>query len=302
MPLTALLDLVLLAALWGASFLFMRIAVPEFGPLPLVAVRVAIAAGVLLALLAWRRQVGSLRAPAGRLLLLGALNSAAPFALLAYATVSVTAGFAAILNATTPLWTALIGALVLRERIGAPAALGLGLGLAGVGVLVWGRIGLQPGSAEWAVLLAVLAALLATAAYGAAAHFARRLAADVTPLTLATGSQVGALVLLAVPAWLHWPAALPGAAAWASVLVLGVGCTALAYLLYFRLIARVGAVRSSAVTFLIPVFAALWGLAVLDEPITPRMLAGGAVILLGTALSLRLLPLPARTAARPPAG
>jgi len=150
-----LTDLVLLAALWGASFLFMRVAVPEFGPVPLVAVRVAIAAALLLALLAWRRQLGQLRAPAAPLLLLGALNTALPFVLLAYATLTVTAGFAAILGATAPLWTALIGAVVLGQHVSRGAAVGLALGLLGVVVLVWGKTGLAPGGPQWAMTLAV---------------------------------------------------------------------------------------------------------------------------------------------------
>ncbi len=301
MSLAHLTDLVLLAALWGASFLFMRVAVPEFGPVPLVAVRVAIAAALLLALLAWRRQLGQLRAPAAPLLLLGALNTAPPFVLLAYATLTVTAGFAAILGATAPLWTALIGAVVLGQHVSRGAAVGLALGLLGVVVLVWGKTGLAPGGPQWAMTLAVAAALLATACYGAAAHYSRRLGEDLAPLPMAAGSQVAATLVLAPLAWLSWPAVLPGGLAWGSALMLGIGCTALAYLLYFRLIARVGAVRASSVAFLIPAFATLWGWALLHEPVTLQMLAGAAVILLGTALSLGLLRLPGPAArAAPP--
>jgi drug/metabolite transporter (DMT)-like permease len=292
-----LTDLLLLAALWGASFLFMRVAVPEFGPVPLVAVRVAVAALVLLPLVAWRHEFGQLRRQAGRLALLGGLNSALPFVLLSYATLTVTAGFAAILNATTPLWTALIGWLWLRNRIAPAQAVGLGLGLVGVIVLVWGKTGLAPGSREWAVTLAVAAAMLATACYGMAAHYSKRLGGDIAPLPMAAGSQVGSALLLAPLAALSWPAVLPGAAAWGAAVILGIGCTALAYLLYFRLIARVGAVRASAVAFLIPAFASLWGFAFLHEPVTLQMLLGGGVVLLGTALSLKLVAWPARTGA-----
>ncbi len=296
-----LIDLVLLAAVWGASFLFMRVAVPEFGPVPLVAVRVAVAALVLLPLVAWRHELGPLKRQAGRLALLGGLNSALPFVLLSYATLTVTAGFAAILNATTPLWTALIGWLWLRNRIAPGQAVGLGLGLVGVVVLVWGKTGLAPGSREWAVTLAVAAAMLATACYGMAAHYSKRLGSDVAPLPMAAGSQLGSAVLLAPLAIITWPAVLPGAAAWGAAVVLGIGCTALAYLLYFRLIARVGAVRASAVAFLIPAFASLWGLAFLHEPVTLQMLLGGGVILLGTALSLKIVSWPARSAVGPTA-
>jgi drug/metabolite transporter (DMT)-like permease len=287
-----LTDLLLLAALWGASFLFMRIAVPQFGPVPLVAVRVAIAALALLPVLAWRNELRQLRTHAPRLALLGALNSALPFVLLSYATLTVTAGFAAILNATTPLWTAVLGWLWLRTRITRAQWLGLGLGLLGVTVLVWGKAGLSPGSPEWAVTLAVAAAMLATACYGAAAHYSRRLGGDVAPLPMAAGSQLASTVLLTPLAVTFWPAVSPSAAAWGSAVVLGIGCTALAFLIFFRLIARVGAVRASAVAFLIPAFASLWGLVFLSEPVTLQMLAGGGVTLLGTALSLKLLEWP----------
>jgi drug/metabolite transporter (DMT)-like permease len=290
-------DLILLAALWGASFLFMRVAVPEFGPVPLVALRVAVAALVLLPLVVWRGELAQLRTHGTRLALLGGLNSALPFVLLSYATLTVTAGFAAILNATTPLWTAVIGALWLRDRITPTQWVGLALGFVGVSVLVWGKAGLSPGSQEWAVTLAVLAALLATACYGLAAHVSRRLGDTITPLPMAAGSQVGSTLLLAPLAFVFWPAVAPSAAAWGSVFVLGIGCTALAYLLYFRLITRIGAVRASAVAFLIPAFASLWGLAFLHEPITLQMLLGGAVILLGTALSLKLMAWPPATRA-----
>jgi drug/metabolite transporter (DMT)-like permease len=273
--------------------------VPQFGPVPLVAVRVAIAALALLPLLAWRNELRQLRTHAPRLALLGALNSALPFVLLSYATLTVTAGFAAILNATTPLWTAVLGWLWLRTRITRAQWVGLGLGLFGVTVLVWGKAGLSPGSPEWAVTLAVAAAMLATGCYGAAAHYSNRLGGEVAPLPMAAGSQLASTVLLAPLAIAFWPAVAPNAAAWGSAVVLGIGCTALAYLLYFRLIARVGAVRASAVAFLIPAFASLWGLAFLSEPVTLQMLMGGGVTLLGTALSLKLVVWPGARQAAP---
>ena len=284
-----LTDLVLLAALWGASFLFMRHAAPAFGPIALVEVRVAIAAAFLGALLAWRGGLRELRVRPGALLLLGLVNSALPFSLLTFATLHVTAGFAAILNATTPLWTALIGWLWLRNAIRPLQWLGLAIGLVGVAVLVWGKASLRPDASQLGTTLALAAALVATACYGLSANYTRSRLAHASPLALAAGSQIGAALLLAVPALLSWPAVAPGAAAWGSALALGIACTGLAYLLYFRLLTRVGAVGASAVTFLIPVFAALWGALFLDEAVTLQMLAGGAVILAGTALALGLL-------------
>lgn len=282
-------DLVALAALWGASFLFMRYAAPAFGPVALVQVRVTIAAAFLLALLAWRGRPALLRAHAAPLGAVGVLNSAVPFVLFTYATLTVTGGFASILNATTPLWTALIGRMWLRDRISAWQWLGLAIGFAGVILLVWGRLDPNPSGAAWQDTLAIGAGLAGTLAYGISANFTRARLAGVPPLAVATGSQVSATVALLPLAIVFWPAQAPGAAAWAAAIVLAVACTGLAYLLYFRLIARVGAMRAAAVTFLIPVFATGWGAAFLAEPVTWQMLAGGAVILAGTALALGLV-------------
>ncbi len=286
-----LTDLLLLAALWGASFLFMRIAAPAFGPVALVEVRIAIAAVLLVGLLALRGELAQLRQQApSKLLLLGLVNSALPFVLLTFATLHVTAGFAAILNATTPLWTALIAWAWLRQPIRAPQWLGLAIGLAGVTILVWGKASFAPDASQLGTTLALLAALAATACYGLSANYTRSRLTGMPPLALAAGSQIAAALLLAVPAAMRWPATLPGPLAWISAAVLGIACTALAYLLYFRLLARVGAVAASAVTFLIPVFASGWGALFLAEAVTLQMLAGGAVILAGTALALGLLP------------
>jgi drug/metabolite transporter (DMT)-like permease len=218
------------------------------------------------------------------------LNSALPFVLLAYATLHVTAGFASILNATTPLWTALIGWLWLRNAIRPLQWLGLAIGLAGVVVLVWGKASIAPSASQLGTSLALAAALVATGAYGLSANFTRRHLASAGPLVLAAGSQIGAATALLLPAALSWPAAPPSALAWGSAIALGIACTGLAYLVYFRLMARVGAVSASAVTFLIPVFATGWGSLFLSEGVTLQMLAGGSVILAGTALALGLWP------------
>jgi drug/metabolite transporter (DMT)-like permease len=271
--------------------------VPQFGPLALVEVRVSVAALVLLPWLARHGELAQLRRYAAPVTLLGALNSALPFALFSYATLTVTAGFAAILNATVPLWTGLIAWLWLRQRIGALQWLGLVLGLAGVAVLVWGKVGFAPGRGGWEVTLAVAAGLFATAAYGLAANYTRERLAALSPRTLASGSQLAAALALLPLAVAFRPATMPGAGAWLAAIALGVVCTALAYLLYFRLLARVGAMRAAAVTFLIPAFATLWGALFLSEPVTLQLLLGGVVILAGTALSLGLVRVPAPRAA-----
>ncbi|GAB4477458.1 MAG: DMT family transporter [Burkholderiaceae bacterium] len=287
-----LTDLVALAALWGASFLFMRAAAPAFGPFALVEVRVAIAAACLLPLLAWRGGLAALRAQAPTLAVVGVLNSAVPFVLFTYSTLTLTAGFASILNATAPMWAALVAWLWLRERIRAAQWLGLAIGLAGVALLVWGRIDLRPGGSRWSATLAIAAALLASLSYGVAANYTKRRLAGVHALAVATGSQIAATFALLPFALWTWPNASVDANDWVAVIALGVACTGLAYILYFRLIDRVGAMRAASVTFLIPAFAVLWGAVFLHEAITARMAAGGAVVLVGTALALGLVGAP----------
>jgi drug/metabolite transporter (DMT)-like permease len=297
MPRRDLFELVLLGALWGSSFLFMRVAAPEFGPVALIAIRVAIAALVLAAMAHARGELTALRGYGRELLFLGLVNSAVPFSLFAYATLSLPAGFAAVLNATAPLFGALLGYLVWHERMAPARVFGLALGFAGVVLLVSGKLALG------GERTAVFAAILAASGYGLAAHFAKRRLAGLTPLGIAAGSQIGASLALFVPAVFTWPAALPSARAWGSALALGLACTALAYLLYFRLIAHVGAARAMTVTYLIPVFGFLWGAVFLGERLGPRTLAGGLVILAGTALVARVrkapVPLPSPPALEP---
>ena len=287
------LELIVLAALWGASFLFMRVAAPAFGPVALIAVRVGIAALVLLPVLALRGGLPKLRGRVWPVIVIGAINSALPFCLLAYAMLSVTAGLAAILNATSPLWGALVAHFWLKDRLDRGRVLGLALGFAGVAFLFWGRASFKPGGAG----LAVAAALAATLSYGVAASYAKRRLAGVDPLAVAAGSQLAAALLLLAPAAALWPSRPVGPTAWGAVLGLGVACTAVAYVLYFRLIAHVGPARAIAVTFLIPPFAITWGALFLGETLTPRTIAGAAIVLAGTALATGLVKLPAKARA-----
>lgn len=291
-----LVELLVLAALWGASFLFMRVAAPELGPVPLMALRVGIAAALLAPLLALRGGAGALRGRVLHVVVLGAINSALPFSLLAYATLSVTAGLASILNATSPLWGGLVAHVWLRDRLDRSRALGLAVGFGGVVFLVWGRASFQSGG----IGLAVVAALAATASYGVAASYAKRFLRGVDPLAVAAGSQVAATLVLLPGAIAFWPETPPSAVAWGSVVALGVACTAVAYVLYFRLIASVGPARAIAVTFLIPIFAVAWGALLLGEAVTPRVVAGAAIVLVGTALATGLLR-PVAAATHPPA-
>jgi len=285
----SLVELVLLAALWGASFLFMRVAAPELGPLPLAALRVGLAAAVLLPVLAARGGFGALRGRLGPVLVVGLLNSALPFALFSYAALSLTAGLSSILNATTPLWGGLVAHLWLKDRLTPGRVLGLAIGFGGVAFLVWGRASFKPGGGG----LAVAAVLTATLSYGLAASYAKRRLVGIDALASSFGSLAASTLLLAPLAALTWPAGPVSAKAWAAVVVFAVLCTALAYVIYFRLIAAVGPARAIAVTFLIPAFAILWGALFLDEPLTGRMLAGALIVVAGTALATGAVRLPA---------
>lgn len=284
-----LADLVLLAALWGGSFLFMRYAAPAFGALPLMWLRVAIATACLLPVLVLRGQVGALRARIGVVTVMGLFNSAIPFVLIAWATLSITAGLASILNAAVPIMTALIGAVWLRDRLGAGRVAGLVIGMAGVVLLAADKADFKPGGSGWALL----AMVGATLCYGFAANFTKRHLTGVPPMVNAAGSQIVSAVALTPFALWAWPAHSPAPLAWAAAAVLGVGCTAIAYVLFFRLIERVGASRAVTVTFLVPVFGTLWGALFLGESVTVSMLLGGAVVLLGTGLSTGVIRWPA---------
>ncbi len=198
-----LIDLVALGALWGASFLFMRVAAPAFGPVPLIAVRVAIAALVLLPLLR-KDGVGQARTAVGPLVLVGAINTAIPFTLLAYAALTLPAGLSSVLNASVPLFGAVIGFLWLQHRPTRQRMLGLGVGFIGVLALAWPR--LTSGS-DWR---AVAAALVAAILYGLSAHVTQRSLSGVRPLVVAAGSLTAAAVMLAPLAVLTWPRATPG--------------------------------------------------------------------------------------------
>ncbi|WP_326533623.1 DMT family transporter [Pseudorhodoferax sp.] len=285
-------DFLLLSALWGASFLFMRRAALELGPLPTAAARVGIAALCLLPLL-WRRGLWPELVRHHRpVLFVGLLNSGIPFALYSYAVLSISTGLSAILNATVPLFGAVVAWAWLRDRPGASRSLGLALGFVGVAMLAWSKASFTPKAGASATGWAVLACLLACVCYALAATFTKRYLSQVKPLVLAAGSQLGATLGLALPALWLWPAQVPSLAALGSLAAVGVLCTALAYILFFRLIANVGPSRTLTVTFVVPVFGVLYGTLLLGEALTPAMLGCGAVILCGTALATGVVRLP----------
>ncbi len=274
-------ELILLAAIWGASFLFMRLGAPEWGPIALIALRVSIATLILLPVV---RQPGALRSVlknAIPLLVIGVTNSAVPFSLFAYSTLFLSAGFSSILNATTPLWGALIGYLWLGTPLTRLQAIGLLTGITGVTMLVWEKI---DGSTS-NTLLAVLAGLLAGALYGFAANYLKKYLHGMPSRLIAFGSQFFAALALWPLALLTWPSQPVSIQAWIAVVMLGVICTGLAYTLYFRLMENAGITYAMSVTFLVPVFGTLWSVCFLGESISVGMLIDSLVILFGIALT-----------------
>src|SRR5690606_10815540 len=265
---------VLLSALWGGSFIFIRVAVPDLGPIPLMAGRVSIAAvalGLVDVVLRRRLQLGNYWRG---LLVLGSVNAAIPFSFIAAAELHLTASLASILNATVPMFAAVVSAIWLKDRLSGKQVVGLFLGLVGVGVLV----GWSPLPLDLRTILSVAAMFGAALCYALGTVYARKNMASAPTFTLAIGQQASAALWLLVPAvWLTPTVTLSADALWA-LLGLGLLSTALAYLLYFFLLARVGPTKTVSVTYLVPVFGVIWGATFLREPITAGMIAGLAII------------------------
>ncbi len=271
--------LVLLSAIWGASFLFMRMGAPVLGPTMLIFCRVLSAALFLALVGAALRKPLHMRANAVHYLVLGLFNSALPFLLFAFAARTLSASLLSILNATAPIWGAVIGAVWTRTRLAALPALGLVLGVAGVALLV----GFDPSTLRAGAPVAIALVLGATFSYGIASHYAKS-AKKVEPFANAHGSMWTSTLLIALCLPFAPAPAMPSATIALAVLALGVLCSGVAYLLYFRLIADIGAASALTVTFLVPVFGVLWGHLILDEPLGWKTLAGALVVIVGTAL------------------
>lgn len=281
-----MLDLLLLAAVWGGSFLFMRIAVPEFGPGPLMELRVGLAALTLLPLAILGGKLTAIAHHWKAILAVGSLNAAIPFLLYAYAAQSLGAGFMSVANAITPVWGAVIGWLWLKDRLAPTRSIGLGIAVVGIVILVWDKLDFTSGGDGPAVMATVSAPLF----YGLAANCTKRYLSKLDALSNATGCMIAASLMLAPLAYATWPPGPVSWQAWSATIALAVFCTGFAYIIFFRLIANVGPTRAVSVTFLVPVFGVLWGIWFLDETLTAQMASGAAVILFGTALTLGLLP------------
>lgn len=271
--------LLLLAAIWGASFLFIRIAVPALGPSVLMGGRVLFAAIFLsvIAVVLHKKLHWQQNWP--HYIKLGFINSALPFLLFAYAANVLTASLLSVLNATAPIWGALIGILFFRQPLSLAVVAGLMLGVCGVAILV----GFDPVLLESGALVAVAAAASAACCYGIATHYTRR-AKAVEPFANAQGSMWGAVLLLMPLALLPGPDINLNLPVALAVLSLGVVCTGVAYLLYFKLVQEVGATPALTVTFLIPVFGVLWGALFLNEQVGWHTAVGACTVLTGTAL------------------
>jgi drug/metabolite transporter (DMT)-like permease len=283
MPASDVARLLTLAGLWGASFVFIRVVVPALGPLWLAFLRVTLAFAALFLIAAAQRSIPSWRERWRDYLVVGTINSALPFALYAFAEESLSASTAAILNATSPFFGALVAALWLKEPLGRGQLAGMALGVGGVVSLV----GWHGGPLTLPVMVAILACLAAALCYGVASVYTKVRMSGVASTSTALYSQLGAAVVVA-PARASAPLpSPPSMLVAANMLALAVASTAYAYRLYFRLIANVGPTRALTVTFLIPLFGVLWGVLFLDEPLTMNMVFGGALVLAGTWLATR---------------
>ncbi|RON23967.1 DMT family transporter [Pseudomonas lini] len=292
-----ILRMLSLAAIWGASFLFMRVIAPVIGTIPTAFFRVSIAAVGLLVILGLMRINWDFKGKLKTVMLLGMINSGIPATLYSVAAQVLPAGYSAIFNATTPLMGVLIGGLFFHEKLTAAKLGGVFLGLFGVGILT--RAG--PVAFNLELLMGALACLMATTCYGFAGFLARRWldhAGGLDSRLSALGSMLGATLLL-LPLFGYNvisqpPASWGGWNVWLSLLGLGLVCTAFAYIIYFRLLTSVGPVKSMTVTFMIPPFGVLWGALLLDEPLSMAHLYGG--VLIAVALWLVLKPAVVKTA------
>ena len=274
------LELGLLGAIWGASFMFMRVAAPEFGSTPLVAIRLGLGAIILLPFL-WRERRAFDRHLWPRLALIGAINSAIPFTLFAWAAQRAPAGVGAITNSMAVLFAALVAFLFYGEKIGARRAVALIAGFAGVIVLASGKVG------GASVGLPVAAGTFAAFLYGIGGNLVKRHLAGL-PATAVAAATLSCAALMTAPfAIAQWPQHAISATSWGSVATLGVLCTGIAFVMFYRLIARIGASRAATTTYLVPLFGVGWAWLLLDEPLTMTMVVAGVLILGSVVLSQR---------------
>jgi drug/metabolite transporter (DMT)-like permease len=281
MDVKSALRLIVLSAIWGASFLFMRVGAPVFGPALLIELRLLVAALFLGAVALWAKRRLEMKYLWRHYLIIGVLNTALPLLLFAYAAQTLSASLLSILNSTAPLYGAIVAAIWLRTPMNKSIAIGLAIGIGGVTVLAGSNASMH-GDGQW---IALICGLLAPLGYAIAGSYAKASVVGVDPFSNAHGSIWMAafviLPLLFIAPANHAPVLID----WLAVVALGLLCTGFAYLWYFRLIDDIGPTRALTVTFLIPVFGVLWGNIFLHEPLGWNMVLGGAMVLLGAALT-----------------
>ncbi len=290
--------LFLLAAIWGGSFIFTRVLAPELGPVVTALTRIVIAGVLLVALFAAMRVRMDWRRNFRHYFVVGAVNSALPITLFSYAALHIPAAVSSVANALTPVWGAIFAALLLGERLTGRKATGLALGVAGVALIAF-RGGAGTAAAGESIAIPVLACVLATVSYGFSGSYIKRWASHIPSRAMTAASLLCAGLLLVPFAFASPPP--PGDISmkiWAIAVAFSLLCSAVAYLIYFRLIASAGVTQALSVTLLIPVFAFFWGILILGESIEPVVIAGAVLTLAGTALisaTGKKRPLPAAT-------
>lgn len=278
-------NLFLLAAIWGGSFLFMQLAVHDFGTWPLMLIRVGVAAIALWALVWWQKKWQSLRQYWLPIAMVGIINAAIPFTLYAYATQHLPTGTLVVINAMTPLFGALIARIWLKENLNPSRLFGLVIGFSGIVLLVYKNLFL----ADLNQRLAVLASIGATLSYGVAASFSTKYLRRADSIAVATGSLSSATICVLPFALWYWPAKSISLGAWSSALILALLCTAIAYIIFYRLVTAIGGARSVTVTFLVPPFGIMWGVLLLGENFSLNELFSTSLVLLGTLLATGFL-------------
>ncbi len=278
--------LLVLSALWGASFLFMRVGAPEFGPVSLIFIRMGVGVLALLPFFANTKLWISIGKNAKPLLILGLTNHVIPFVALSYAALSLESGFTSLINSTTPIFTAVIAALFFASTIKPSQSVGLVVAVIGVVILSADKMSFGSQGTGWAVA----AGLLAASAYGFAGNYTKHALGHLSATEITVGSMLASTCILIVPGIVFWPANNPSGQAWVSALLLAVASTGIAFIIYFKIMKDSSAFMVSNVTLLVPIFAISWGIFLLDESLSLRLIVGMIVTLLGTALTLKLIP------------
>lgn len=280
--------LILLAAIWGSSFVFMRATADVFGPIALIAIRISVAALFLLVFLLQKKRRQEFFNHWKILFLVGSMNSAIPFSFLAYASLHLSGGTVSILNATTPVFTALIAHFWLKSIMTKLQFFGLAVSISGLLFLVWDKV-------SWSIesWLPLLAGVAAGVLYGIASTTTKKYLSDVSVMTATAGSLLFSSILIMIVSLFFLPDFNNVQSIdWAYAITLGILCTAIAFIIYFKLVKNIGPARTASVTFLIPIFAFLWGYILLDEVVTTRMWIATSIILFGMGFVTQLIKMP----------